>query len=65
MSNIVIFCGPGLLSRYGDSLVLDGTVIECRWEWDFPQPSILVYTMRPGYFTGVKRLGRGVGHTPL
>jgi hypothetical protein len=31
--------GPGYLSRYSDSLGLDGPGIESRWGWEFPQPS--------------------------
>ena len=32
-------CGPGQLSRYSDSLRLDGPGIEYRWGPDFPHPS--------------------------
>jgi hypothetical protein len=50
---------------------LDGPGIECRWEWDLPQPSRPALgpiqppvKWVPGLFHKVKRPGRGVDHPP-
>jgi hypothetical protein len=44
-----------IATRYG----LDGPGIEFRWG------QVFSYTMGTGYFLGVKRPGRGLGHSPL
>ena len=58
----------GVATRYG----LEVPEIESRWGRDFRNPPRPVpgahpafYTMRTGYFPGVKQPGRGVDHPPL
>jgi hypothetical protein len=57
----------GIPTLYG----LDGPWIEAQWRRDFPHPSRQAlmahpasYTMGTGFFPGVKRPGRDVGHPP-
>ena len=57
----------GIATRYG----LDGSGIESRWGARFfapvqigPGAHRVSYTMGTGFFSGVKRPGRGVDHPP-
>jgi len=67
----VFFCGPGGLSRYGDSLRtgLSGDRIPLGARFSAPVQTdpgthSASYKMGSGSYLGVKRLGRGVDHPP-